>query len=254
MPSAGDTLPSALRAAHCLRPLIALAMLLSLTACQTGEHKAKTSKKAPAVPVEFQPAAYIAPIQLAHGHYMDLFSADSYGVWLGSEVTSQREIQAKAAGETVDPKLAAAMTRLTQNFLVFECHLSSAFSDMSIAYDVVGLRNMKIYLMTPVGGRCMPAQIIVGSSAREEHQQALRKYSRTCLILFAKRDLFAGAPAVAPQSTSVRLAFEGFGSMFVMEWPTSAEVAPFAASASKALQTKFTEMGGLVMRISHIFD
>lgn len=235
--------------------VLAVAGLVALTACQTTRHEPKTPNAAPAA--EFQPAAYIAPVQLMHGHYTDLFSADSYGVWLGSEVTAQREIQAQAAGETVDPKLSAAVNRLTQNFLVFECHLSSAFSDMSIAYDVVGLRNMKVYLMTPTGGHSMPAQIVVGSSAREERQQALRKYSRTCLILFPKQDLFTGASAVAPQSTSVRLAIEGFGSMFVMEWPTSAQATPFAASgpdASKALHTKFKEMGDLVMRISHIFD
>mgnify|MGYP000215210517 CR=1 FL=1 len=242
------------------RGLFALAgcaiLILSLSACRTTRREGKTPEKA-AVPMEFQPAAYVAPIQLAHGRYTDIFSPDSYGVWLGSEVTAQREIQARSEGAPPDPKLAMAVNRLTQNFLVFECHLVSAFADTSIAYDAVGLRNIAVYLMTPAGGRCMPSQIVVGSSAREERQQALRQYSRTCLVLFAKRDLFSGVPAVAPQSTSVRLVLEGFGSMFVMEWPTASEAVPFATAGpdtSKALRTRFKEMGDLAMRISHIFD
>jgi len=233
-----------------------IALLLLLSGCQTTRRDGKTPEKT-AVPVEFQPAAYIAPVQLVHGRYTDIFSPDSYGVWLGSEVTAQREIQARAEGDPPDPKLAMAINRLTRNFLVFECHLSSAFADMSIAYDAVGLRNIAVYLMTPAGGRCMPSQIVVGSRAHEERQQALRKYSRTCLVLFAKQDLFSGLPAVAPQTTSVRLVLEGFGSMFVMEWPTASEAVPFASSgpdASKALRIRFKEMGDLALRISHIFD
>jgi hypothetical protein len=49
-----------------------------------------------------------------------------------------RRAKAEKDGEKIDPKIDAAMKRLTDNYLILECHMVSVFPDMSIAYDVVG--------------------------------------------------------------------------------------------------------------------
>jgi hypothetical protein len=239
---------------------IALAGVLAVS-CQTrGEPDAKDKTKVePAVDTsEFVPVSFLTPIRLEKGRYSDLFSPESYGVWVGADVAALRRAKAVEQGEAIDPKLDAAVARITENYLIFECHVASVFSDMSIAYDVVGLRGVSAYLLTPGGGKVTPIQVVVGASAREERQGALRKYARTNLIVFQKRDLCETAPTIADAAPSVRLVLEGYDSTFCFEWCSSRSAPqpwiPNQEEYVKALKTGFKETYQGILKFSHVLD
>ena len=229
---------------------------LVLAACKT----APIPDQAPATPLlsEFMPADYVTGIRLEKGRYPDLFAPDSYAIWLGPDVASMRRAATIKRGEVIDPKLEAASKHITEDFLVFECHVASAFSDMSIGYDLVGLRGVNVYLATPDGQRIAPVQTVIASSASEIPQEALKKFSRTNLIVFPKRDLWKKKGAVADNAVSVRLVLEAHGSTFCFEWPAAIEPAtpwlPSKEEISKVLKTGFKETYGQLADLMHVFD
>jgi hypothetical protein len=234
---------------------LVLAGLLSAS-CQTKT----TDASKPEIPAitEFTPATCIAGIQHEQGSYPNLFSPESYAVWMGAEVAALRRAKAEKDSEKIDPKIDAAVKRLTENYLILECHMASVFPDMSIAYDVVGLRGIGIHLLTPDGRKITPIQAVVAGTAQEERQEALRKFTRINLVLFQKRDLWVGKPVVALRAPSVRLVLEGYGSLFRFEWPNALPPSkpwiPNQEEYLKALKVGFQESYARLAEFLHTFD
>jgi len=235
---------------------VALAAGGLLLSCKTGKEDA--AKAEPEFVTEFFPATIISGIQLEKGAYSNLFSPDSYAVWLGSDVTRLRRAKSLEKGEKIDPKLDAAAARVQENYLVFECRLVSMLPDMSIAYDVVGLRGVTACLVAPDGRKIPPTQIVIGSSASDEPQGALRKFARTNLIIFQKKDLWSDKAAIDIEAPSARLVLEGFGTTFRFEWATALVPhepwIPNQDEYIKALKTGFKETYTRLGELLHTFD
>jgi len=236
--------------------LVALLASACFVSCQTTKKEA--SKGEPVFVTEFFPMTFVSPIQLESGSYPDLFAADSYAVWLGSDVARLRRAKSVEQGEKIDPKLDEAVARINENYLVFECHLASMLSDMSIAYDVVGLRGMTVYLVSPGGKKTFPIQTVVGSSATDEPAGALRKFARTNLIIFQKKDLWTDKAAIDMAAPSARLILEGYGAAFRFEWATATVPRepwiPNQEEYLKALKTGFKETYVRLGAFLHTFD
>ncbi len=235
---------------------VTLAAGIFTISCKTGKEDA--SKVEPVFVTEFFPATFISGIQLEKGPYPELFSPDSYAVWLGSDVTRLRRAKSLEQGEKIDPKLDAAAARVQENYLVFECRLVSMLPDMSIAYDVVGLRGITACLVAPDGRKISPTQIVIGSSASDEPQGALRKFARTNLIIFQKKDLWSDKAAIDIEAPSARLVLEGFGTTFRFEWATAlAPHEPWIPNQEeyiKALKTGFKETYTRLGQLLHTLD
>lgn len=207
--------------------------------------------------LEFVPATFVAGLRVEGGTNPSLFSPDSYAIWVGSDVAALRQAKAQEDGAPVDPRLEATAQRINENFLIFECYTASVFGDMSIAYDAVGFRHVSVYLLTPDGRQVAPIQTVIGG-CHEQQQQALKKYSRTNLIVFRKRDLFEGAPTISSDAPAVRLVFEGYETVFYFEWVAS--LTPdegWRATAdeyARIAKVGFTEMYQNLAALAHVFD
>jgi len=207
---------------------------------------------------EFQPATFVSALHHGMGDYPKLYAADSYGVWVGPDVAALKRQQALDAGEPVDAKLNAYAEDVSRDFLVFECHLFSAFADMSIGYEAVGLRGMTAYLLTPDGRTARPVQSLVGTALTEEQQGALKKFGRTNLLVFAKQDAGLDRAAAGAGAAAVRLVIEGYHTMFYFEWassmPPSEPWQPTDMEYIQALKVGFRELYGKLAQFSHRFD
>jgi hypothetical protein len=236
--------------------LVALLAGACFLSCRTSKND--EAKGEPILVTEFFPATYLAPVQLESGSYANLFAPDSYAVWLGSDVARLRREKSVASGQKIDPKLDEAVARINDNYLVFECHLASVFPDMSIGYDAVGLRGVNVYLVSPGGKKISPMQVIVGSSATEEPRQALRRFARTNLIIFQKKDLWTDKASINMLAPSARLMLEGFGSTFRFEWATallpSEPWIPKSEEYIKAVKAGFRETYQRLVESLHTFD
>lgn len=239
-----------------LRGALLLTLPLLLLSCRTA------GPPEPQVPppraVAFQPADYVVPIRLAEGRYSDLFAANSYAVWVGPEVSALKRDQAVQEGQTVDPALDSDAAHISGNYLLVECHLQSVFADMSIAYDVVGLRGMDVYLRMPDGRTLKPVQELIGISLAEEQQGALRRFGRTNIMVFPKRDMWI---KTVPEKTdyAVELVIEGYGSVFQFVWPGGPagppeQWAPTVQETRQAIQLSFANLYARVKQAVHTFD
>ena len=202
----------------------------------------------PPGPVTFVPGATVANLQVEEARYPNLFSPESYAVWVTSAVASMKLAADEQAGiADMAPGLANTAALTLENFYVFEIHLSSVFPDASIAYDVVGLRNLDMFLATPDGRNVYPVQRIMDTELNEEMVGALRKYERTNILVFPKRDLFVNQPVIGEGVPGVRLVVQGFHSSFYFEFPSAIEPMPeggrFSDSqAVQAVKLGFTEL------------
>ena len=182
----------------------------------------------------FTPTTFLSTIHRGETRYANLYSPDSYALWVSPEVADLKREQAVSEGLEIDPALDRVARYITDQYLVFECHLKSAFPDASIAYDVVGLRNVALYIETPEGRRIHPIQRIMDTHSEHGHLGALQVFERSNIVVFEKADIITGSPAIEGDSAGVRLVAEGFNSSFYFEWvatpqkpePDLAEVAP----------------------------
>lgn len=230
--------------------LCVLLLSLALSCASSRPPKAKVGKNA-FPPALFRPLSYHSAIHAGAGPYPNLFSPDSFAIWVGPEVAQLKRNKAIEEGEEIDPAIANSVSLIGENFFVFECHFESVFPDASIAYDAVGMRNMEMYLETPDGSKIRPIQRIIGSTAEEESREALRLYRRTNFIVFPKRDILVGAPTIEGKAPGVRLVIEGFNSSFFFEWPAAPEPladapkrkwVPTPVETRSALKVGFSEL------------
>ena len=217
--------------------------------------------KMPAIPpvaVEFTPVSFVSPIHVDTGAYGNLYASDSYAVWANPEVAALKKAKAAEAGETIDPKLETLSQAFTDNFLVFECHLSSVFPDMSIGYDAVGLRGADVYLATADGRTVRPIQMMMAGPLRETPQEALRRFERVNLVVFPRKDLASGLPTIDSAAPAARLVIEAMQTKYYFEWASALASAPPAPPTIedrvRAVKLGFNECYRKLAEGVHVFD
>ena len=241
-------------------------LCMLLTACQTGAPKEPAPGEAvraghliPLVPVSTS-----AKLHFAEGAYPNLFSGESLAIWLtghapralpGQAEAEQRELPASPSGPA-PPEM--DMPMMQEHFAVFEVRLTSAFADASIAYDVVGLSGLHVYLLAPTGERILPAQVVMGRELAERQQGALKVFSRTNRITFPRDQMKLVVPANL-QAPSLKLVIEGYGNVFYFEWysqlPAAVGPPPFGQreEVQRSRET-LRRARGKALEWSHTFD
>ena len=217
-----------------------LPMLLS---CQTTP----TEETGPPLPEKFEPATFVSRLHLGGGEYEDLLGPSSYAVWVGQEVVDLKRDADFETGVDADVQLDSAAAQIGANYLVVECHLESVFADASIAYDVVGLRNIDVYLQNLDGSRTYPIQQIMGGHADETQQAALKRFTRTNIVVFPMRDVILDRPTIPRDAEGVRLVVDGFHSQFYFEWEAkplegAEDWAPTEVESEQASRIGFAEL------------
>lgn len=201
-----------------MKRLLLVAVGLAVV-CGAGCRSTRGSQDPPRPLEDFRPAKYLSTIHLEDGRNASLFSPESYAIWVSPEVAMTKRNLARASGETIEEPQGSDLITVTENFIVIECHVESVFADASIAYDVVGLRQVDAYLELPNGDRIAPIQVIIGSPVEEEQREALTLFRRTNFVVFPRRDLWVGRPTVEQGFAYARLVLTGFSSKFYFEWP-----------------------------------
>lgn len=228
-----------------------LAVLICASGCQTRRPvEPTTAEKVPAgAPIVFHPAVAQVPINMESGRYPTLFAGGTRATWIeaGSMAADAMTPAAPANAQGTTPKASVdAMNRedaavmsdaivvapkpemssmaddvrmYSAGFNVVVVDAESAFTDTSIAYDVVGFRGIHAYLQLPNGAQLTPVQIIVGSDLEQQAMGALRKYHRRNLLLFPKEPISVATPMAGTQAPGLRLVLEGNGCLFYFEWP-----------------------------------
>jgi hypothetical protein len=235
----------------------AMAALLAIAGCAT------TRPAAPQLPEEteageFTPARAVTSIALESGPHADLFSPESYAVWVGPDVMRLKQASDGQAGIAPDPRLEAAAEAVSQQYVVIECHLESVFADTAVAYKVVEFGQVQPYLETPDGRKIYPLQKIIGSPVHEEQRGTLKLFRRTNLLLFPRRDLWQGNRTLKGEYPSVRLVLEGYNARFHFEWADAAYADPGAVPVVvddlRPVKTGFQELMTALQRAARVFD
>lgn len=230
-----------------------LAAVLVLAGCQTtGSKDDEVPQLESGTVVPFTPQANTVPLNLEDGPYPTLYSGSSFATWV---TPAMGEPMDGANGAMVGADTAA----MAASFVVVECHLASAFADMSIGYDVVGLRGVDVYLEMPDGQRVTPSQIIVGQQLEETQRGALKAYGRTNTLLFPRRQ---GSITITPdlaQRSHVRLVLDTHDSLFSFTWqpifPGTLPPPPLAQrEGMKRFKAGYQAFFGKVRDVSHTFD
>lgn len=232
--------------------LLAIAVLaLAATGCQTTPEP-ETGPLPPITGEGFQPASPVAPLRLEDGRYPNLYAPNSFAVWVSEGVAAAKLQRDQQAGLTISPMLAADAEYIAANYYVIELHLESVFPDSSIAYDVVGLRNMNVYLALPDGRRTVPLQRVLGTRAREEQQGALKQFGRTNVVVFPKQEVLLGEAVVPAGAGAVRLVIEGFNTTFSFAWAAAPQ--PQAVPIAEAGPMTFSGLYEKVRVLAHKFQ
>ena len=216
---------------------LTLAAAALLSGCKTNREPMPEGAVTPGTVVPFAPARVRAPIQYDTGRYATLFTNDSYALWVDAAVSAARLAEAQEAGAGPDPRSATRAATLDAAFQVFECRLDSLFADGAIAYDVVGLYGVDVYLETSDGRVIRPARTAAGS-LEEGRKGALLHFSRTVLVGFPRDQFRVTVGAGETRGASVRLVIEGHGTKFYFEWFS---VMPEVYLDGRAIQRKKVE-------------
>lgn len=181
--------------------------------CQTTPRESDPEKP-PRIgtPIPYAPAAVTAGIQFESGAYPTLFDP--------------------ASSCTLVPASAESPV------LTFQTTLRSVFEDSSIAYDVVGLRGVRVSLILPDGSAVNPMQTVLDPALIETPQGALRSYTRSVNILFPNVPMTMATPQPGQPAPGMRLLLEGYGARFFFEWPA---VLPAAVRPEPFLQSEAYE-------------
>jgi hypothetical protein len=194
--------------------LFAFGTAALLSGCETVNPWAEEKEEAPSPVAAFVPAQTLANLQLADGRYPNLMGSTSTARWIGMG----RSMITIVDADDANPSSAMAEPEFVPGFISFTCNLHSAFPDQSIAYDVVGLRGMRVYLMTPDGRKISPAQIRVGEDLKETSQGALKRFERINTVLFSQKEVSLQVKMQAGMSQTLRLVLDGYNSTFYFEW------------------------------------
>jgi hypothetical protein len=206
--------------------LLALAgVIIAAAGCRTVPSDRGGTYPLPAEGPPFRPTTYVAKPQIAQdARYKDLLSGASYMIWVSDDVISIKLAQdaAESLGEIDDVVDSREGTRLVNaNFLVFELHAKSAFSDPSVASDFT--RDLKLFLADDTGRKVSPLQVYV-SKASESRIGMIKEFSRTIIVLFPRYDIITGNPTIGPDAPALRVYAQGYDTTFMFEWTRAEEV------------------------------
>lgn len=214
-------------------------------------------------PFTFAPQKFYAPVQVGQVRYRMLYAPESHAIWITDEVDAMKRNSDLSQGMEIGDDLALTEQIADARFIVIECRLESAFADSSVAYDVVGLRNIEAYLETPSGERVYPVQRVMAPHVDESAEGALLRFGRTTVLVFPKTDLLSRTASPVSGAPSVRLVLDGFHSTFYFEW-RNAETAlvevsdadsRFSATAAlDAVRTGYTSIYSLLSPLQRIVD
>ncbi len=241
-------MPNWLRLAACGALLMAACLLLP--ACKT-RGPAEEAAAGPEGVVQFTPVQDRSPLYAQEGMYPDLFMGTSYAQWVGPAPS--------AASADGDSALDATATAMSRDFVVVKCYLESKFADMSIAYDVIGLRGLYVYLLLPDGTRVPPSQTILGEKLMEESRAALRVFGRANLLVFPTKPSMLRVPAAGGPASEVRVVLEGYDSKFYFAWapvlpPGGEKVSLLERPVVQRTQKGAQATGERLRDLSHRFD
>ena len=203
---------------------ILLAFIFALQACVTAGGPRAGTDEASAGASDFVPTSYHSRIHRGDSRYPNLFSMESFAVWVSDDVAELKRQKEIEGGATIEMSIDEAASIIGENYYVFECHFESVFPDSSIAFDIVGLRNVELYLLTQDGTRVRPVQRIMDSHADEKQQNALRLFRRINVVVFPKRDIISGLQTIPKGTSALRLVVESFNSEFYFEWIAEPDV------------------------------
>lgn len=207
--------------------LLALCVLIGV-GCSTTPKPEVSSAGTPAVPVargNFVPANFVARLSTAEGDYQTLFSAASHAVWVDKTISDIKHAFEAQNNPDISQDLVNAATEISEHFIVIECHIETIFRDSSIAYDVSGLRNTDMYLLSANGTKVYPLQHLLLTPAEEKDVGTLKQYNRTNVLVFAMEDIISGMPTLPVETNSIRLYLENFNTQFYFEWVAQEPVA-----------------------------
>ncbi|MCF6284476.1 MAG: hypothetical protein L3K26_04740 [Candidatus Hydrogenedentes bacterium] len=277
---------------RCLAALFCVAALLVITGCRTTPKSGDSSGLVPASRIVFQPYVRQVAVQAGEGRYPGLFSGASYAIWGDSaamtaeatptveeasggasegsmsknegitEVSEGSTAKAEGSSKSPDESMTTEATNVPRpgQPILVTCFLESQFSDMSIAYDAVGLRGVSIFLELPDGTQVLPAQKVLDSNLKEAQVGALRRFRRKITLFFPSRAIIVDNPAVTPTSRGVRLVLEAHETQFYFEWPARPDTRPTAKKpgpekqALKATKAAYREFSSRAKRLSHELD
>lgn len=235
-----------------------IALALFIAGCQT--HPAKPAPPpTPAQRTLFEPAWYVSTVQTAAGRYPDLFGGGCRAIWVDGAVAGMKKEAGPPAPPVPEPGIDEDAKKVTEAYIVIECQLETQFADMSVAYDAIRLRGIDVYLETPEGLKVRPIQMRPYGRIKEEPVNALKRFSRTTVMIFPRQDLGAGLPVISAQSPAVRLVLDGHDSKYFFEWPgLPADVQfprmPTPEEAKYIARLGYYELFSDVRRLAHIFD
>lgn len=218
-----------MRARPCIQTALAALLLVFAAGCATTP---KEEPEPTIIPVaDLRPANAVSLLHLSSGRYPNLFSENSQALWVNEDVAQAKLNAEIAANGEVSEFIIADGATIAANYYIIEMNLGSHFPDASIAYDVVGLRTIDVYLRLPDGTRVFPVQRVMGSSAQETSAGALKSYARTNVVAFPKVDVLTGIPTIPGNASGVQLVLDGFNSEFNFEWAfvPGADQTPIAA-------------------------
>ena len=239
---------------HAVVALVAAAGFV--TGCQTPAKP--LPPPTPAARTLFQPAWYVTTVQTAQGRYSDLFGGGCRAIWIDDSIAAMK----RETGPPVampEPGIDDDAKKVTESYIVIECQLETEFADMSIAYDAIRLRGIDVYFETPDGTKVRPIQMRPYGSIKEEPVQALKRFSRTTVMIFPRQDLGAGLPVIGADAPSVRLVLDGHDSKYFFEWPgvPLGETGPRTPTPEEAKyigRLGYYELFTDIRRLAHIFD
>jgi len=228
--------------------LAALAVT-ALAGCQSTPKQEENF--APVTAGDFAPVAAISAVHHESGRYPNLYAPNSYAIWVTDSVALAKLQAEQRSGAAISESLQADAQMIAQNYYVVEVNLDSVFPDGSIAYDVVGLRSIDVYLTLPDGTRLWPVQRVLGTTARESMDGALRRFGRTNIVVFPKSDVLSGLPTIPGNATGLRLTLDGFSSVFSFEWAAAPSLAS-APAPEQAGGMSWSNLYGKLRELSRI--
>jgi hypothetical protein len=206
----------------------------------------------------------VAAIRHAEGR--DLFDSSSYAVWVGPREAKAKYVRSvEEADSPIDPAIQQEALYITGNYLIIECHLQSTFSDMQIAYDAMGFRQIDTYIETGEGLKIRPLQTLIGAQLEEEEMGVLRRYRRINVLVFPMRDALTGDPVINAADPHMRLVLEGHASTFTFNWEGEPIPEPLLTGTWERIQAEavrdarivkvgFMDLFAQLRRLAHEFD
>ena len=232
--------------------------LAAVSGCKTSRPERPVPPPTPAQQTLFIPAWNVSAVQMAQGRYADLFGGGCRAIWIDSAVAAMMRENAPPVSMP-EPGIDDDAKKVTDAYIVIECQLETQFADMSVAFDAVRLRGIDVYIETAAGLKVRPIQMRPYGPLKEEPVQALKRFSRTTVMVFPRQDLGAGLPVIGADVPAVRLVLDGHDSKFFFEWPgvPAGQTFPRMPTPEEAMyigKLGYYELFTDIRRLAHVFD